>query len=156
MFSCFTAISFAQYKCFCPAQPHKMCMHPSTKEGTEQITLDFVSQQNIQNPNNKWCSYFNSPLLFTTDGNVFKRCLFPKASFLLSQKKIYFQILVKTLQRTLWLPQLKGPFSPHGSHHQFLDFETQGSSSATLWDQQGNSRHIVRWTITPFGPQKRC
>lgn len=118
MFSCFTETSFAQVflipgaanslfismlfagalRC-CPGQPCEICVHPSPKEGMACWTMFHSKKYRFHMINSTYTSIPHS--LFTTNGNIFKRYLFPKASFLPSQKKMYFQILGKVLQRTL-------------------------------------------------------
>ena len=91
----------------CPGQLCEICVHPSPKEGTGQVMLDYVPQQKIQIPNDS--TYTSIPhSLFPTNGNIFKKVviskiLFPSLS--IHFKKMYFQILGKALQRTLWPPQ---------------------------------------------------
>ena len=149
--STFISMIFAGALRCCPGQPCEICVHPSPKEGTGQVMLDYVPQQKIQIPNDT--QYFNSSFpvhhkwKHLQKGSYFQNPL----SFSFKRKCIF-----KSLERLYREPcdLLKGSIQPTRQPAAVPGLGPQGSYSATLWDQQGNGRHIVRWNITPFWPPK--
>lgn len=67
-------------------------------------------REKIQNPNTNGTCISIPHSLFTTDVNIFKKCLFPKASFPLFQKKMDFQMFEKDREPCDF--PIKGPIQP--------------------------------------------
>lgn len=119
------------------------------------MALDHVPQGKTQNPNRNG-TYSSIPhSLFTTDVNIFKKCLFPKASFPLFQKKMDFQIFEKNREPCDF--PVKGPIQPTWQLPPVPGLETARLLHGHFARLAGKWQACCQMEYcTIFGPQKRC
>ena len=154
LISTFISMLFAGALRCCPGQPCEICVHPSPKEGTGQVMLDYVPQQKIQIPHDKQYLHFNSSFPVHHKWKHLQKVLISKSLFPSLSKENVFSNPWKGFTENPVTSSVKGSIQPTWQPSAVPGLEPQGSYSATFWDQQGNSRHIVKWNITPFWPPK--
>lgn len=139
----------------CPGQPCEICGHPSPKEGTGQVMLDYVPQQKIQIPNDKLYLHFNSSFPVHHKWKHLQKVLISKILFpSLSKENVFSNPWKGFTENPVTSP--KGPFSPHGSQQRFLDLSHEALTLPLCEISREIAGILSDGILHHFGPQKRC